>query len=147
MGEWIYGITWKHVLPFTFFVYLFFCLIIFSHFYISNVWFVLANSRVLVFIFNFIILKFITMFLPVNVHKFCKRYCYCKWYIWKQPFKGFLWKKSIYFMYTWGIHVAGLISSKAAGSMSSVLVGVRFFVGVFEFQKYFGCFTQPSTGV
>ena len=23
MGEWIYGITWKHVLPFMFFVYLF----------------------------------------------------------------------------------------------------------------------------
>ena len=50
-GEWIYGITWKHVLAFKFFVYyLFVCLIIFLHFCICNVWFILANNRILVFI-------------------------------------------------------------------------------------------------
>ena len=50
-GEWIYGITWKHVLAFMFFVYyLFVSLIIFLHFYICNVWFILANNRILVFI-------------------------------------------------------------------------------------------------
>ena len=50
MGKWIYGITWKHVLAFTFLVYLFDSLIIFLHFYICIVWFVLANNRILVFI-------------------------------------------------------------------------------------------------
>ena len=50
-GELIHGITWKHVLAFMFFVYyLFVCLIIFLHFYICNVWFILANNRILVFI-------------------------------------------------------------------------------------------------
>ena len=46
--------------------------------------------KVIIF-FKFIILKFITMFLPVNMRKFCKQYhnFYSKWYIWKQPFKGF----------------------------------------------------------
>ena len=50
-GEGIYGITWKHVLAFMFFVYyLFVCLITFLHFFICNVWFVLADNRILVFI-------------------------------------------------------------------------------------------------
>ena len=52
-GEWIYWITSKHVLAFTFFVYLLFvCLIIFTHFYICNVWLMLANNRISVFIFK-----------------------------------------------------------------------------------------------
>ena len=52
-GEWIYGITWKHVSAFMFFVYyLFVCLIIFLRFYICNVWFIngifgSSHSRVL----------------------------------------------------------------------------------------------------
>ena len=55
------------VLCFCLFTYLFnVCLIIFLFFYICNVWFVLANTRILIFR----ILKFITIFLPVN--KFCK---------------------------------------------------------------------------
>ena len=33
-------------------------------------------------------------------------------------------------MYPWGMPVVGLLSSKAAGSMSAVLVGVGLFVGV-----------------
>ena len=72
-GEWIYGITWKHVLAFMFFVYyLFVCLIIFWHFYICNVWFILANNRTLVLILAlFLVLEFITMFFLVNVLKFC----------------------------------------------------------------------------
>ena len=52
-GEWIYGITWKHVLPFIYiflFVCFFICLIIFLRFYIFNVWFVLANNIILAFI-------------------------------------------------------------------------------------------------
>ena len=54
-GEWIYGITRKHVLPFMFFVYyLFVCLTIFSHFYVCNFLFILTNERV-IFIFKFII--------------------------------------------------------------------------------------------
>ena len=91
-GEWIYGIIWKHVLAFMFFVYyLFVCLTIFLHFYICNVWFILANNRILVFILElFLFLKFLTMFLPVNMRKFCKYIfnSYCKWYIWKRSFKG-----------------------------------------------------------
>ena len=39
-------------------------------------------------------------------------------------------KKPIHLMYIWGIPVVGLISSKAAGSMSAILVGVGSFVGV-----------------
>ena len=50
MVEWIYGITWKYVLAFMFFVYLFVCLIIFLHFYLCNVWFILADNRILIFI-------------------------------------------------------------------------------------------------
>ena len=73
-GEWIYGITWKHVLAFMFFVYyLFVCLIKFLHFYICNSWFILANNRILVLILEpFLFLKFIAMFLPANMLKFCK---------------------------------------------------------------------------
>ena len=55
--------------------------------------------------------------------------------------KEFPWKKSIYFMYTWGIPVVGVISNKAAGSMSTALVWVDSFVGVsqafFLFINYF----------
>ena len=55
-GEWIYGITWKHVLAFMFFVcYLFVYLIICLHFYICNVWFILANNRILVFILELLL--------------------------------------------------------------------------------------------
>ena len=73
-GEWIYGITWQHVLTFMFFVYyLFVCLIIFLHIKICNVWFILANNRILDLILElFLFLKFITLFLPVNMRKFCK---------------------------------------------------------------------------
>ena len=61
-------------------IYFFVCLIIFLHFYICNIWFVVANNKFLVFIFKFISLKFITMFLPVNMRKFCKLYFnfYCE---------------------------------------------------------------------
>ena len=55
-GEWIYGIRWKHVLAFMFFVYyLFVYLIICLHFYICNVWFILANNRILVFILELLL--------------------------------------------------------------------------------------------
>ena len=55
-GEWIYGITWKDVLAFMFFVYyLFVCLMRFLHFCICNVWLILANNRILVFILEFIL--------------------------------------------------------------------------------------------
>ena len=55
-GEWIYGITWKHVLAFMFFVYyLFVCLITFLRFYICNVWFILANNIILVFILELVL--------------------------------------------------------------------------------------------
>ena len=55
-GEWIYGITWKHVLAFMFFFYyLFVYLIICLHFYICNVWFILANNRILVFILELLL--------------------------------------------------------------------------------------------
>ena len=56
------------ILCFCFFTYLFnVCLIIFLFFYICNVWFVLANTRILIFL----ILKFVAMFLPVSMNKFC----------------------------------------------------------------------------
>ena len=42
-------------------------------------------------------------------------------------------------MYTWGIPIVGLISSKPAGGMSAVLVGVSSFVGKY-FLKYFSYF-------
>ena len=65
MGEWIYQITWKHVLAFIFLVYyLFVCLIIFLHFYICNVWFILANNRILVFILEL----FLFLSLLFNIH-------------------------------------------------------------------------------
>ena len=53
-----YGITWKHVLAFICFswIYLFVCLIMFLHFYICNVWFILANNRILVFILKLFLL-------------------------------------------------------------------------------------------
>ena len=44
--------------------------------------------------------------------------------------QGFSLKKANLLMYTCGIPVVGVIYSKAAGSMSVVLVGVGFFVGV-----------------
>ena len=46
---------------------------------------------IIIIIIVIIILNFVTMLLPVNMHKFCKFYFnfYCKWYIWKQPFKDF----------------------------------------------------------
>ena len=90
-GEWIYWITWKHVVFMFFIDYLFVCLIISLHFYICHVWFILANNRLLVLILElFLFLKFIAMFLPVNMHKFCKKIfnSYCNWYIRKQSFKG-----------------------------------------------------------
>ena len=77
-GEWIYGITWKHVLAFMFFVYyLFVCLIIFLHFYICNVWFILANNSILVFIlklflFLSLLFKVYKNVFTVSMRKFCK---------------------------------------------------------------------------
>ena len=54
------------------------------------------------------------MLLPVNMRKFCKLIFkfYCKWYIWKQSFKGS--PQNGYFIYTWGTPVVGSISSRAA---------------------------------
>ena len=46
------------------------------------------------------------------------------------PIEVFSLKKYNLFMYTWGILAVELISSKAAGSMPAVLVGVDFFNGV-----------------
>ena len=46
--------------------------------------------------------------------------------------QGFFLKKVNLFMYTWEIPAVGLISSKTAGSMSAVLVGVGSFVAVFQ---------------
>ena len=40
-------------------------------------------------------------------------------------------------MYTWAIPAVGLISSKAAGSMSAVLVGIGSFAGVSQVFLYF----------
>ena len=72
-GDWIYGITGKHVLAFMFFVYYLFVSLIFLHFYICNVKLILTNNRISVFILElFLFLKFIAMFLPVNMRKFCK---------------------------------------------------------------------------
>ena len=50
---------------FCYFFYLLVCLIIFTHFYICIVWFVLANKRIWKCIF--FVLKFITIFIPVNI--------------------------------------------------------------------------------
>ena len=44
--------------------------------------------------------------------------------------QGFSLKKSFYFIFTWEIPVVGSISSRAAGTMSAVLVGVGSVVGV-----------------
>ena len=72
-GEWIYGITWKHVLAFMFFVYyLFVCLIIFLHFYICNVWFILANNRILVFILELFL--FLSLLFKVYNNVFTCKY-------------------------------------------------------------------------
>ena len=74
----VYGITWSYVLAFMSFVYcLFVCLIIFLHFYICNVWFILANNRILVFtlklfLFLGLLFKVYKFFLSVNKHKFWK---------------------------------------------------------------------------
>ena len=66
--KWIYVQNMYSVLCFCLFTYLFnVCLIIFLFFYIWNVWFVLANTRILIFL----ILKFVAMFLPVSMNKFC----------------------------------------------------------------------------
>ena len=138
--------NWKHVLAFMFFVYyLFVCLIIFLHFYICNFWFILANNRILVFILElFLFLKFLTMFLPVNMHKFCK-YILNGTYIWKQLFKGSPWNG--YFIYTWGIPVVGSISSGAAGTMSADLVGVGSLVGVSQLFYLFIVWTAVFWGI
>ena len=56
MGEWIYGIMWKRVLAFMFFVYYLFVCLIFLHFYICNAWFILANNRISVFILKLFLL-------------------------------------------------------------------------------------------
>ena len=66
--KWIYAKNMYSVLWFCLFTYLFnVCLIIFLFFYICNVWFVLANTRILIFL----ILKFVAMLLPVSMNKFC----------------------------------------------------------------------------
>ena len=97
------------VLCFCLFTYLFnVCLIIFLFFYICNVWFVLANTRILIFVLNFI-----TMFLPVNMNKFCN-YCFelhCKWYFWKEPFKDFP-TILIHFRHTWELPVGSSFPEK-----------------------------------
>ena len=78
-GEWIYVITWKHVLAFTFFVYFFICLFnnIFTFLHLQcficvSEWQDFSFYFKVPFIFKFIILKFITMLLHVNMRKFCK---------------------------------------------------------------------------
>ena len=61
-GKWIYGITWKHVLHFMYFFYLFICLFnsILIIFYISiSAMFVLANNRIFILkLFLFLSLLF-----------------------------------------------------------------------------------------
>ena len=61
-GKWIYGITWKHVLHFIYFFYLFICLFnsILIIFYISiSAMFVLANNRIFILkLFLFLSLLF-----------------------------------------------------------------------------------------
>ena len=76
------------------------------------------------------------MFLPANMCKFCKQYfkCFCKWYVWKQPFKGFLQNSHqnlgiLEEFPQWGELI---ITSKAAALMSTVLVEVGTFVDVLE---------------
>ena len=96
---WNYMRTCITFYVFCLFIYLLLCSVIFSHFYICNVWFALANNKVLNF--SFFIL---TIFLPVNTHKFPKYYftfCY-KWCFWKQPFRVFP-GIVIHFRYTLGI--------------------------------------------
>ena len=73
MGEWIYGITWKHILAFMFFVYYsFVCLIIFLQIYICNVWFILANNRILVFIL--VLFLFLSLLFKVYNNVFTCKY-------------------------------------------------------------------------
>ena len=48
----------------------------------------------------------------------------------KAAIQGFSLKQSFYFMYTWGIPVVEFISSRAAGTMPAILMGVVSFVGV-----------------
>ena len=80
------------------------------------------------------------MFLPVNIRRFCKQYFnfYCKWYIWKQLLRVFFLKQpfalSIIRKSLWG-----LISSRAAGCMSDVLVEVGSLVGVSQVFCLFYC--------
>ena len=54
--------------------------------------------------------------------------------------QGFSLKKLFYFIYTLGIPVVGSISSRAAGTMSAVLVEVGSFVGVSQvFYLFIAC--------
>ena len=74
------------------------------------------------------------MFLPVNIRKKnCRSYFnfYCKWYIWKQPSKVVSFKRSFVQVCLRNSH-EGIISGKAAGCMSAVLVEMDSFAGGFQ---------------
>ena len=67
------------------------------------------------------------MFLALNTCKVCKSHFnfYCKEYFWRQPFKGFSYKRCSYKIYL-------LISNKVAGSRFALLVEVGSFVSIFQ---------------
>ena len=96
-----------------FFIDLFICLI-FLHFYIWNVWFVLANNRIIKLIF--LILKFMTMVLLVDMRQLCKLYLnfYSEWKYLGDSYEG------------------RLIFSKVAGCITAVLVEVGSFIAILQ---------------
>ena len=99
-----------------FFVYYFFVCIKTFYIFLSAMFdlYQLITEFQISFQIYFYFLKFITMFLPVNMLKFCKQIfnSYCKCYIWKQSFKGSL--SNSYLIYTWEIPVENSIYSGAA---------------------------------
>ena len=60
--------------------------------------------------------------------------------------QGFSLKKLFYFIYTLGIPVVGSISSRAAGTMSAVLVEVGSFVGISQVCYLFIVYTVVFWG-
>ena len=98
-----------NLLCFFLFVYLFVRLIIFLHFHISSVWFVLADNRILTF-FIIIILKFLTIFLPVNMRKFVNSIL--TFIVNRRSHLRLFLKIVIHFRYTWRISVVSSIPVK-----------------------------------
>ena len=96
-GEWIYGATWKCLLPFMFFVHLFVCLF-------SNIFTFLYLQQRVICVSNNKILKFNLFYFNV-----CSNVVTC--FVVNGIFRGnhsrvFL-KIVIHFRYTWGISVGG----------------------------------------